>query len=145
MLQQWVFRMDRRARPGVLCGEPDPQAWGYYVFYDIHPFTRPWKDQTTIEMDKPYFETGPFEDGEPGQRSYEFHWTLSDMINPLLGAGLILRQMAETPAEDARFWQDASYRPGTDERLLDWHQNPRAGLPVWLTIAAQKPAQPGPG
>ena len=42
-------------------------------------------------------------------------------------------------AEDSRFWEDASYLPGTDASLLDWRSNPRAGLPTWLTVAAQKP------
>ena len=38
---------------------------GHYVFYDIHPFLRPWKDQTTpIEVAKPYWQTGPMEDEE---------------------------------------------------------------------------------
>ena len=31
---------------------------GHYVFYDIHPFQRPWKDQVMpIEVEKPYWET----------------------------------------------------------------------------------------
>ena len=113
---------------------------GFYIFYDIHPFMRPWKDQISIEMEKPYFSTGPFADGSPGKITYEFNWTLGDIINPLLKSGLALRQMAETPAKDSRFWQDYSYQPGTDDSLLDWRTNPRAGLPVWLTLAAQKPS-----
>ena len=112
---------------------------GYYVLYDIHPFLRPWKNQTALEMEKPYFETGPFVYEEAGQRTYEFNWTLSDIVNPLLGSGLVLRRMSETPAKDSRFWQGHSYEPGTDDTLLDWHKNPRAGLPTWLTLAAQKP------
>ena len=115
---------------------------GYYIFYDIHPFMRPWKDQAVIEMEKPYFQTGPFASGEPDHPVYEFHWTLGDIINPLLKSGLMLRHMAESPAKDSRFWQDYSYQPGSDDRLLDWRTNPRAGLPVWLTLAAQKPAGP---
>jgi hypothetical protein len=31
------------------------------------------------------------------------------------------------------------YRKRADQGLLDWQKNPRAGLPVWLTVAAQKP------
>ena len=55
---------------------------GSYVFYDMHPFTRPWKDQTgPIEMEKSYWETGPFRVSE--KESYEFNWTLSDLLNPL--------------------------------------------------------------
>ena len=50
---------------------------GTYVFYDIHPFMRPWKEQVTpIEMEKPYWDTGPFRESADG--SYEFNWTLAD-------------------------------------------------------------------
>ncbi len=113
---------------------------GHYIFYDVHPFQRPWKDQRApIEMEKPYAETGPFEYEEEGRTTYEHHWTLGGILNTLLGAGLAIRKVAEDPARDSRFWQDASYLPGTDGSLLDWRDNPRAGLPVWLTVAAQKP------
>jgi SAM-dependent methyltransferase len=113
---------------------------GYYILYDIHPFLRPWKDQITpIEMEKPYTDTGPFEyEGAEGP-AYEFNWTLSDILNPLLGSGLVLRKMAESSASDPRFWEGDAYLPGTDRDLLDWRCNPRAGLPVWLTLAAQRP------
>ena len=113
---------------------------GFYIFYDIHPIQRPWKDQLTpLEMDKPYTDTGPFENEDHGLVSYEFHWRLSDLLNPLLESGLVLRQVAESAAKDARFWEGHSYEPGKDAHLLDWQANPRAGLPVWLSVAAQKP------
>jgi SAM-dependent methyltransferase len=113
---------------------------GYYIFYDLHPFMRPWKDQVApIEMEKPYSETGPFIYDESGQAVYEFNWRLSDLINPLLDSGLLLRRLVESPPKDPRFWQDSSYIPGDDAGLQDWRRNPRAGLPVWLTLAAQKP------
>ena len=112
---------------------------GCYVFYDIHPFQRPWKDQTLpIEVAKSYWETGPFEDEEQG--TVEFNWTLADILNPLASSGFILRQALESPAKDSRFWQDYSYLPGTDDSLLDWNENPRAALPVWLTLALQRPS-----
>jgi len=125
-----VFRAVKRVlKPG-----------GHYVFYDVHPFLRPWKDQRTpIEMEKPYFETGPFAYTEAGCPSHEYNWTLGGLLNPLLEAGLVLRRLSEDPARDSRFWEDFSYLPGTDASLLDWRSNPRAGLPVWLTVAAQKP------
>jgi ubiquinone/menaquinone biosynthesis C-methylase UbiE len=116
------------------------KSGGYYVSYDIHPFLRPWKDQIQpVQMQRPYFETGPFKSEQSGHTVYEFHWTLQDILNPLAEAGLTLRRIVESPAADSRFWQDFSYLPGTDEGLLDWRKNPRAGLPVWLTIAAEKP------
>ncbi len=112
---------------------------GHYVFYDIHPFQRPWKDQTKpMEVAKPYWETGPFEDEEEG--SIGFNWTLADILNPLTTSGLILRRILESPAKDSRFWQDYSDLPGTDDTLLGWKENPRAALPVWLTAALWRPA-----
>ncbi|MCY3810976.1 MAG: methyltransferase domain-containing protein [Gammaproteobacteria bacterium] len=109
---------------------------GHYVFYDVHPFQRPWKGQITpIEVAKPYWDTGPFEMGD----SFEFNWTLADILNPLAAAGFTLRRILETHAEDSRFWQDNSYLPGTDDKLSDWNEHPRAALPVWLTLALQRP------
>ncbi len=112
---------------------------GHYVFYDVHPFQRPWKDKVTaIEVAKPYWDTGPI-DGAGG--SFGFNWTLADILNPLATAGLVLKRTLESPAEDSRFWQELSYLPGTDDSLLDWNENPRAALPVWLALALQKPSQ----
>ena len=108
---------------------------GAYVFYDIHPFMRPWKDQVVpIEMEKPYWETGPFQGSADG--SFGFNWTLADLLNPLAQAGLTLKKVLESPSQDSGFWQGGNDAPGTDESLLDWKANPRAGLPVWLTVAA---------
>jgi ubiquinone/menaquinone biosynthesis C-methylase UbiE len=113
---------------------------GFYIFYDVHPFLRPWKDQVNpLEMEGPYTATGPFEEEGYGQVNYQFHWRLSDLLNPLLASRLVLRQIAESPAKDARFWEGLAYLPGEDPSLLDWRENPRAGLPAWLTAAAQKP------
>ena len=113
---------------------------GQYVFYDIHPFQRPWKGQVMpIEVEKPYWETGPLEDDEKGP--FRFNWTLADILNPLAASGLTVRRVLESCAEDSRFWQDYSYSPGTDDSLLDWNENPRAALPVWLTVASQRPAR----
>ena len=110
----------------------------HYVFCDIHPFQRPWKDQTRpIEVAKPYWETGPFTDEANGTSG--FHWALADLLNASADSGLTLRRIVESPAEDSRFWQEFSYLPGTDDRLLDWSHNPRAALPVWLAAALQKP------
>ena len=84
---------------------------GHYVFYDVHPFQRPWKGQTRpIEVEKSYWETGPFEDGEDG--IFEFNWTLADILNPLTTSGFILRRILESPAEDSRFWQDGFLSAG---------------------------------
>ncbi|MGC9468190.1 MAG: class I SAM-dependent methyltransferase [Anaerolineae bacterium] len=115
---------------------------GFYVFYDIHPFQRPWKDQAAmgqvqpLEMEKPHWDVGPYfeEDG-----AVEFNWTLADLLNPLADAGLVLKRIVESPAKDPRFWEGDAYEPGTHPELMDWRTNPRAGLPVWITVCAEKP------
>lgn len=115
------------------------KAGGFYVFYDIHPFQRPWRDQVKpLEMMKTYWDTGPFEHRDGGDK-YEFNWTLADLLNPLMETGFTLIRIVESPADDANFWEGYAYEPGDDRSLLDWHVNPRAGLPVWLTVVAQKP------
>ena len=137
----WIARPDRVfaavrrvLRPG-----------GIYVFYDIHPFQRPWKGQgrtdrvQPLEMSKSYWDTGPYTD-EDG--SFEYNWTLTDLLNPLADAGLVLKQIAESPSKDPRFWEGHAYEPGLDSGLMEWRRNHRAGLPVWLTVCAQKPTCP---
>ncbi len=114
------------------------RAGGLYVFYDVHPFQRPWRDDVdSATMVRAYWDIGPHRDQERG--SFEFTWTMSHILNALADANLVLRLMAESPASSARFWQDHSYESGTDETLKDWHRNPRAGLPVWLSVCSQKP------
>jgi SAM-dependent methyltransferase len=112
---------------------------GVYVFYDIHPFQRPWADnRDALLMEKPYTDGGPyvFEDDEI---TYEYHWTLGTLLNAISDAGMVLQHMGETGPKSSRFWQDSSYQPGSADELLNWRRNPRAGLPAWLTIAALKP------
>ncbi len=111
---------------------------GCYVFYEVHPFQRPWKDQVEpIEMAKPYGDKGPYESGAD-KKTYEFHWTLADILNSFAEAKLSVCRIVESAAADSRFWQGFSYEPGTDADLLDWKRNPRTGLPVWLTVASVK-------
>ena len=111
---------------------------GYYIFYDVHPFQRPWADRTlSIEVEKPYWQTGPFRDKKEG--TFEFNWTMADLLNPGADAGLVLRRIMERPAEDSNTWEGASYRPGKDKRLVDWKVNPRAALPFWIAAAWQRP------
>ncbi len=114
---------------------------GYFIFHEIHPFTRPWKDQPVFEIDHPYFQTGPFTDENPEGNAtlYNFFWMMSDFINALADSGLIIRRISEDPAQEPSYWERRYYGKGGDETLLDWHVNSRAALPQWMVIAAQKP------
>ena len=109
------------------------------MFYDVHPFQRPWADAVgTLVMEQPYADEGPYVDTDG---AHEYHWTLSSLLNATSGAGLVLQHVGESVPKSARFWQGSSYELSSADGLLDWRQNPRAGLPAWLTIAAQKPAR----
>ena len=111
---------------------------GHYVFYDVHPFQRPWKDGTrSAEVGKPYWQTGPYRDEKNG--AFEFNWTLGDIFNPLADTGFVLRRILERPAGDENYWEGSSFLPCNDKRLPDWKANPRAALPVWLSAALQRP------
>ncbi len=112
---------------------------GVYVFYDVHPFQRPWADNAdALVMEKPYTDGGPYVFEDDGI-AYEYHWTLGTLLNAMSGAGMVLKYVGETGPKSSRFWQDFSYEPGAAVEVSDWRRNPRAGLPAWLTVAAQKP------
>lgn len=110
---------------------------GYYIFYDVHPFQRPWdREETQLTMVKSYWASGPLQDEEDDH--YEFHYTIADLLNGLAASSLRLCQLLESAPSDSRYWQDFSYEAGTEVDLTDWRNNPRAGLPAWLTVVAQK-------
>ena len=75
---------------------------------------------------------------DPQDGTSQFTWPLADLTNPLRDSGLILQRMVESPAGSARFWQDYSYEPAAEDSMNDRRQNPRPGLPVWLSVCAQK-------
>lgn len=110
----------------------------YYVFYDVHPFQRPWQRDDTqgLTMVKSYWDISTQQDEE--NTDYEFHYSIADVLNALADSGLRLCKLLESPPSDSRYWQDFSYETGTTADLTDWRNNPRAGLPAWLTVAAQK-------
>ncbi len=113
---------------------------GVYIFYDVHPFQRPWKDQVQpLEMVKSYWSRDSLE-SDCNKIFVTFHWTLADILNALIESGLTIRKVIESAAADSRFWLGPSYGTGEDDTLLDWKYNPRTGLPVWLTVAAMKTA-----
>ena len=110
---------------------------GYYIFYDVHPFLRPWKDQVSpLEMEGPYTATGPFIE-EDGQVNYQFHWRMSDLLNPLLAAGLLAPDR-EITGEGRTLLGGYGLPARRGPGFAGLAEDPRAGLPAWLTVAAQK-------
>ncbi|MDF2963800.1 MAG: Methyltransferase type 11 [Paenibacillus sp.] len=113
---------------------------GTYIMFDIHPFMRPFgiKAGTNVTVEKPYDLTGPF--GEIPT----FKWRMQDILNAIFSSNLNIRHIEEMYAEDGWFWVDDPTGQGELiseqelENYCNWHKNPLAAIPQWLSIEAIK-------
>lgn len=115
---------------------------GVYIMYEIHPFLRPFDDNLNVK--KPYDMTGPFE----SDIEVTFAWRVMDIMNAMLDSGLMVKHIEEMFAEkdyDWPFWisyqeiaKGATASCEDVDRMHDWHNNPVAALPNWISIAAKK-------
>lgn len=104
---------------------------GLLMISEYHPFRRVWgESRERLVVEHPYFDRGPFEyDTEadvlrsgPGTfKSFEFHWTISDIINSVLLTGCSLVEVHEF-----------------GENVADWEGAPMHGLPEFLLIVGRK-------
>lgn len=107
------------------------RSGGLFIVSEYHPFRRLWNDSPdNLIIRYPYFDRGPFEyESSPdvlypkpgGYKSYEFHWTVADLINSVLNAGCSLIEVHEF---------------GTS--VASWEGAPLDGLPEYLLIVGQK-------
>ena len=102
---------------------------GSYIFFETHPFIRPFDDSTNeLRIVKPYDQI------EPG-----YHWRVQDFVNALVSTGFGVERMDELFADKktlgASWWKKTDF--DWDEKS-DWHKNPYAALPQWLSICARK-------
>ena len=68
------------------------------------------------------WDTGPFE----MEDSIEFNWTLADILEPAGGRlGFTLRRIGDPCG--GLDWRTIRTVPGTDDKLSDWNEHPRAG------------------
>ena len=84
---------------------------GRYLFYDVHPFQRPWKGMgaTSARRETLLGHRGPSK--EDGQRpSFEFNWTLADLLNQMVEQGLQIEHVLESPARDGHYWRERVLR-----------------------------------
>ena len=103
---------------------------GHYLFFETHPFNRPFDDETTrLQIKKRYDDTR------------ENDWRVQDFINSLLESGFTVARMDELFADrgtlGASWWE-----PDEWDEKSDWHKNPYAALPQWISFCAGK--QPAP-
>lgn len=113
---------------------------GAYISYDVHPFMRPFGNETNaITVVRPYDATGPHEhEGVP-----RYSWRMKDIVNAVVSSGLHLKHMEEMAAEYGTFWFESSgEREQMSNEQLDslynWESNPLAAFPQWLSIYATK-------
>ncbi|MDR2615387.1 MAG: methyltransferase domain-containing protein [Oscillospiraceae bacterium] len=106
---------------------------GAYVFFETHPFHRPFNERTydeekVVRFVKPYTSTGPFNNPP------EYAWRVQDFLQALLSAGFELRDYREIGPQDDDLY---NYR-WEDKAKNDWTVYPFAALPNWMCVSAVK-------
>lgn len=104
---------------------------GLFIVNEYHPFRRVWKNGVDrLEVEYDYYDRGPFvfkyDDDVLHRRTgeftqYEFHWTVSDLITAMLGAGCSIIDAAEF-----------------GEHVGDWEGAPLEGLPEYFMLVGRK-------
>lgn len=112
---------------------------GLYLFYDIHPFTRPFSDGDPAELPKLIIEK-PYDQTDLGNNK---HWRVQDLFNAMITSGLKIEHIEEMYPEFGTYWfESTSGRNGLSDdelnKLYDWKTNPRAALPAWLSVCSRK-------
>jgi RimJ/RimL family protein N-acetyltransferase/SAM-dependent methyltransferase len=128
-LAQMYRTFARKLKPG-----------GSYVFFETHPFHRPFDDSTSeVRIKKPYTEVGPFY-SERDNNSPTWGWRVEDFLRALLSAGFELRDYRDMQSHlddvSAFAWVDGT--PEEREARLDWRKNPWAALPSWMGMRLRK-------
>jgi len=99
---------------------------GAYIFFETHPFNRPFDDETNeLRIKKRYCDTR------------DNDWRVQDFVNSLIESGFSIAHMEELFADrgtlGATWWQPEEW----DEKS-DWSKNPIAALPQWIAFCAVK-------
>ena len=104
---------------------------GVFIVNEYHPFRRVWKqgvDHLVLHYD--YYDRGPFQfqsnaeimgPNEDALTTYEFHWSVSDFINAIVGSGLTIIHAEEF-----------------GDHVGDWEGAPLHGLPEFMLLVSKK-------
>jgi SAM-dependent methyltransferase len=106
---------------------------GAYIFFETHPFHRPFNERTYeedkfVRFIKPY--TSTHLDNEPP----EYHWRVQDFMQALLNARFTLTDYRDMQPYD----EDLSNYALDDKSKRNWEVYPFAALPSWLGVSARK-------
>lgn len=145
---------------GVLCWLPDIPRWanvvaglvrpgGFFYIAEFHPFAAIFDDDPEeLRVRYPYFPTGEplvfdgvgtYTDRETrlvNDRTYEFPFTLSDVITSLVDAGLRIEFMHEFPFSVAQFLPFTREIRRHEVRL----RRHDGSVPLMFSVRASKPA-----
>lgn len=113
---------------------------GSYIMFETHPFIRPFDsaaaDQMQFQVKKLYEDTGPF--GEVPT----FAWRIMDLVNAMIGAGLLIKRIEEFHSQlgsfDCWWYKTLAEAEADDYMKFDWKRNPFAALPQWIGLSARK-------
>jgi SAM-dependent methyltransferase len=111
---------------------------GTNLMYEVHPFTRPFGDDTKqITVVRPYDSIGPH------GVIPTYTWRMQDILNAIVSSGLSIKRIEEMYAEYNTYWFEVSgerekMSKEEVERLYNWEHNPLAAIPQWLSINAAK-------
>lgn len=99
---------------------------GCYIFFETHPFIRPFDDEANaLRVKKLYSDTR------------DNDWRVQDFVNSLIESGFSITRMEELSADrdtlGATWWE-----PDEWDQKSDWHKNPYAALPQWISFCAVK-------
>jgi len=107
---------------------------GMYVFFEVHPIHRPFKQGRHIQVVKPYTAV---EEGK-------YHWRVEDFMRALLGTGFAVKDFRELmPRKDDLMpyaWHYKTYKARKKDKFKrhDWRKFPAAALPAWMAVRATK-------
>jgi SAM-dependent methyltransferase len=93
-LAAWARDAGRLLRPG-----------GHLFIYEAHPAVPLWtwdEDETRIRPDRNYFGRCHVNDTFPARGAVEWQWTLGEIVNAVISAGLDVLHFAEHPEP---FWR----------------------------------------
>ena len=99
---------------------------GRYIFFETHPFIRPFDDSTNVlKVKKPYTDTS------------NNNWRVQDFTNSLIESGFTINCMDELSAEKDVLGADWWNQDEWDEKA-DININPYAALPQWISFCSRK-------
>lgn len=105
---------------------------GKYIFFETHPFNRPFDDSTNELNIKMRYSAFVNDDGVPN-----YLWRVQDFVNSLVRSGFTIQAMEEIFAEKhvigASWWKEDEW-----DRQSDMTHNPYAALPQWISFMCGK-------